>query len=206
MAGLNSGDTIEVAIEGVCAGQKTLNVLHYTVATPSVSGTYVTAMEAFLSAWENSATGPQLAILAACAQNWTCVRIRGQRIWPTRDIALYRADGRPGQVGGNAEACNLAQVITKHGPLGTRRDVGSIHLPGLATGRFTDSTLTNQQLTALNAVALKLKSEVIVPGDQTSALPVLVGKATPGAVRPVVATTPQKTVRVLRRRTVGRGE
>lgn len=206
MAGLNALDTVEIGIEGLIAGQKTLNVLHYSVLVASTPLTYTAAMTNLLNDYLNSLTGPLLPILAAAAQNWTCVRIRGQRVWPTRDIALFVADGRPGQRPFNAEACNLAATISKFGSLANRHNIGSLHLAGLSSADYAASLITNAQLLRMDNIRTRLQTDLAVFADTTTAKNIIYSRPNPALYTPIVATTNQPTVRVMRRRTVGVGK
>jgi len=202
MAGLNAGDVLQVTIRGAVLDQEVMTNLTYVVNTASTAGTYLTAMAAWMNDWLNSATGPQLSYLAAVAQNYTCIDIRGQRVWPTRDIALFKLDGRPGTRPTDAEAANLAGVITRHGPFGTRHDVTNLHLPAIADGDFIGGKLTAQQITRMGTLGTKLLNQITVPGEALTLDPVVTSRANLAAYRALIAFAVQDTVRVMRRRTL----
>jgi len=202
MAGINMGDTLEITVEGALLGQRTMNIFHYNVIAPSTAPSFIVAMNALLADWLNSATGPQLMILAAAAQNWECQNIRGQRLWPTRSLAVYQVDGRPGLRPADCTAPNLSAVITKHGEFGTRKDVGSFHLAGLSDLDYTEGLISGPQLTRMDALATRIRTTLVVAGGGTEALPCLIGEDGPAATRTIVQCEVQDTLRVMRRRTL----
>jgi len=120
-------------------------------------------------------------------------------------IALFKVDGRPGLRPTDAEASNLSAVVTKHGEFGTRSDVGSYHMPGLASGDFADGELTPAQKTLMGNIGARLITTLVVAGDGTQALPCLMKKNTPSVTRTIVAFGVQETVRTMRRRTLRLG-
>jgi len=99
---------------------------------------------------------------------------------------------------------NTAQVVTRRGDLADRRNVSTLHLPGVPVAQVVDSFLTITQQDILQSFGVSMLQEFVTPGG-AELRPVAFRRVDPVASRPLTETFPQETVRILRRRTVGLG-
>lgn len=205
MAGLNANDILAVTLKGTLFGQTVLSTFHYRVLVGSVETTYIPAAQAFADAFSAGVDNPTLAMLAAQSPQYTLDSIRVQRLFPARETYVDSPVGLPGT---NANACtasNVAATISKRGPLANPHNKGGVHIPGVSALNATAGVWDAPFLTLLNEVALRMRAIYNVPLSLSQSEMVIFNKGNPNISTTMVATTPQTTVRVSRRRTVGVG-
>lgn len=205
MAGLNINDVIEITYEGILITQTTLSVLHYFVDTPSTDANYLSAMTHLLGNFKAGAVSPTIAYLAACAQNYEMITLKGQVVYPTRKAYVRINVGLPGLIGTDCTAPNLAGTITKRTSVGTRKGVGSLHMPAIPPSGYSGGLITGGQRTLYAAVQACLLNPFTDTGETTVIEPCLWSRSSPGTVLGLTATALQPQVRTMRRRTVGVG-
>jgi len=139
-------------------------------------------------------------------------RIDIQMIKPARYVQIPYVKTMPGthtSTTGILDTPNLAAVITRRGEEANRRNVGSLHIPmpdpiGVATdGEITDATYKGH----LGELATEMLNSLQDGMSTWKFDPVLWNfKRGVGSPRiPIVGTAVHPTVRVMRRRAVGRG-
>jgi hypothetical protein len=205
-APLNS--ILEVGIRGRANSQVLLTILHYRVSV--VAGTSDTIQEQvnFLNAI--NATGANSLVnpyLAAVSNQYTMDEITAQFVAATRLRRSTQVVGTAGSLAGNVNAQNVAAVITKRTAFGGRKQLGSVHLGGLPDSSFVLGMVSAAQLALMTTLATALNQTVTPVVGAGSYVPVLWHRN--DAVQPssdrVTDHTPQTTLRVMRRRTVGLG-
>jgi len=144
--------------------------------------------------------------IALMPTNYTLIRWSAQVISATR---YARVDGpilnAAGDSGAISSSPNIACVITRRGVLANRRSVGSLHLPypdaetEATTGIVPAGFLSGMQ----DLCTQMLNNQTLAPSTVVFS-PVLYHK-TGLNFTDLVAAFPQRTIRVMRRRTVGVG-
>jgi len=147
-------------------------------------------------------------IESALAANVEITYLRGQRVYPNRSVIREITIGQFGDVTQNAEAQNLAGVITRRTLFGGRSQVSNIHLPGVGKDQVTAGLLNIDQLARNQAVLDKSLESLVGPTTGSTWLPIIYhSKKLPAGSYDLVATgVAQPTVRTMRRRTVGVGK
>jgi hypothetical protein len=205
MAGLNTGDIVEVTMIGSLFGQTIRNVFHYRILNESTAVTYVQAAFAFAADFDAGTDSPGLAILSASAPEYRWKTTRVQRLFPQRDTYVETTVDLPG-TSTTCTTSNLAAVITKRGALGNRANIGSVHIAAPPAAGQIDGTWYSTYLTKLQAVAACMTTLYTVPLETMDARMVIYHRKNPELSAQVEFTQPRDTVRVMRRRTLRVGE
>lgn len=206
MAGLNVNDVVGVQIHGELFSQRTISTFMFRVLAPSTTGNYVTAIQNVADQFDNTATSPATQWLAAAPQNWTWTFTRAQKISPVRAVYGEAVVGLPGLWPADATTVNLQASITRRSNLGTRRNVGALHTPGLPVDAQVAGELSGAYKTALAALGAKLLVVYMPPGETTELQHILWSPATAGdSTRSITSVIVQDRVGTMHRRTVRLG-
>jgi len=206
MAGLNTGDILQISFVGTLFSQRVLNVLHYRVTADSTSPSYVTAAGAVGFQMQSGVVTPGLAMLAAQGPEYNLDYIRVQKVNGTRLRYVDYAVNLPGTVAGNCTAPNIAATITKKTENGTRHGIGSLHLPGIPSNGYANGVLDATYKLLVDAISARLINPFTVQLETTQCQPILWSKSIDPVYHPLTNTVVQNTIRVMRRRTVGVGK
>jgi len=199
-----AGDVCLVTFSGDLAGSTVLNTFHYGMA--SVVGTPTqTAVATEIATKLESANNLVPKFLACAPPSYTLNEVWVQFILNTRFRKFVSTVNLPGTFAQDANTANLAGVVTRAGAAANKRNIGSIHVPypNLDPGTVGGITSPGWQTAAVAFAA-------VVDDMQTLATlgtiqPILIhGTSTLNAI-PIVDAFVQATVRVMRRRTKGRG-
>lgn len=207
---ISLGDIILHTLVGRLNNQTTMTTFLYELlGTTLPAPTIDTACSTFDAALE-AAGNLHSKYRAAMPTNWTGIARWTQVISPTRYIKFVTADTRVGTGLGIADSSNIAAVYERRAGLSGRPYVGTVHLPCPTVAASLDSgNLTNAQKIVTQDVATQNSFDVITTGGQTWT-PVLFRRPklippTPARITLIHDCFVQNTVRVMRRRTVGRG-
>jgi len=143
--------------------------------------------------------------LACCPGNYTMIANWCQPI----DIFRYAKFNVVTDLAGTstfaADTPNVAQVILRRGVEAERRAVSKLHVPSPTLDGWIDNgLLTADALLALQALADKLPLELTLPGGHV-VQPIIRNGILPEQHRVIGDALAMTTVRVMTRRTVGRG-
>lgn len=203
---VSAGDVYEVTFRGSLDGQLILNTFHYGcsvvggIPTPT---TFAAAMDASISA----AGGLASKFLACCPAAYVLNFIDYQDVAPVRYVKNTIAHGTGGTSGQDASTANLAGTVTRRGDLARRSNIGSLHVPYPNLDPGASGGLTSAALnTALNALALSMTLTLVLGGGVGTITPVLWKRPLATSVVPITQAFAQRTLRVMRRRTVGVGK
>lgn len=206
MAALDLQDSVLMTINGVLAGQRTMNTFWWRVTAITGSPDETVAFPAL---WALLGSAGFIDKYLACVPtNWTGAGVWMQSIYNLRQrkIVIPFDDGGTGV--SEANTANVQGSITRVGDIARRDAVGGIRIPiptnALAT---TNGLLTVAQKGAMDEFAAELP---IVRTTVTPAVTYTPMVGAPEAANPanwfkVVAAFAQPETRVIRRRTVGRG-
>lgn len=207
--GLPLNAIIEVSWRYEYALQQYLNIRHYRVATPVPDATPVnTEMNNFLDYFNLTAIGTITGeILQSLGNNCSIREIRVQPIKPTRMIFYRTFVNFEGDAADQADTGNVAAVISLNTAMAGRDQLGSFHLPCPPKNAMFSGQFTNAYVDGLGGLELLLKSGVDIAATGGSYLPVIFHRnALPGFQSDdIIGATRRRTVRVMRRRTVGVG-
>jgi hypothetical protein len=197
---------IEAAYVGECNGQTVMNIFHYRVETQSSIADVGAEVLVFRQAFGSLGGGSMLAAYLLCMPtNYTLTRVTAQPIYPTR----YRRNTQGNEVAGTGSAAaltsNLQASITLTTDLAGRNQNGGkrLLLPG---DGFLDGNLVDAQFDALGTLGAAMILPVTAGsggGIYNACLfhrPPSVGQYTD-----ITGFIVQRSVRVMRRRTVGLG-
>lgn len=195
---------VMVSCEGKLFGQQVINTFAYRKTDPTTNPDGKQTITDLLAAL----TGPGTLV-----QEWAnCMSISvvdlvvtGQMIAPARYTKVFAA-GVPasGAVGDEALTPNTAVVITRRGELANRRNLGNIHVPGVPFSYQSEGEVTEVAFAQYAELAGKM-TEIINLADDQQFTPVIFNREQPSLSPPAVSTIVQRTIRVMDRRTVGRG-
>jgi len=205
MANLTAGDRVLVTIVGQYLGQTTMNTYPYVVDTaPVVPVPYATAMAALNTALD---AGDTLANTqrGCCPQNWIHVSTWCQVIYPTRLRKFAFAHDGPGLFAEtDSFTANLQASIERYSEETGRREQGAVRIPiGTDVTCIEDGSVTPELFTALVLHSVQMKTPLTVSGYSLVPL-VGVGKPIESSLK-VFGCEAKRTVRVIRRRTLGLG-
>lgn len=210
MAAPAVGQFYLVTIEGRLANQTTLSTFWYRLA---VLGNESNVEQVYSDMNDVIQDADGLADLFArcCPDDWVSPRVWIQCIAPTR-LASHKFVN--GDVGGDLTAftANTDAVILRRGEVANRRNVSTLHVPIAVNDTNCDDGVL--LVTGVKPKLLELAAQMLVP----IALPGIVpGRMDPVVYNPkpkpplvpshalIVSTVVEDTVRVMTRRTVGRG-
>ena len=212
-----ASEIIEVKIGYVASGQQCYNVLHYVPNSDGIGWTPLELSEAIVDALDSQAPTPGTLINSMrqmMSDDVTINLLTAQGIYPTRYRMFQGEYTFAGMlVGDPCPAQNVAAVVQKFGPGGTRHDVGSFHLGGLGVSLFENGELTVGAQAALLNVAGDLKDNIVTTTNgNVTYTPVILKKKKVvidgkdkyqiDGYTELLGTIPKETLRVMRRRTV----
>jgi len=199
---------INVQMFGHNSNQTIINLFQYRVEetpTPTVQYTdYLNSFEAELAA----ALRLEEMFLGALPDTYTLDFVRLQPVYPTRLRFVDYTKGLTGLLVHGAPTANLAASIERYGVTGRRHGIGRVQLvmpEGVySNGEIDDNAYFNELLD----LAQEMKSDVSVVAAGTIAnyQPVIINVAEPNPTTVfITGTNVKRSVRVMRRRTVGLG-
>lgn len=203
-------DVVQVTFVGSLFDQRILNVMHYAVTiaagTTSVEGQLALIADAFAA----SLGGPDIKdkLLDATCPEYTLLRVRAQRVSPTRSVYRETLVGDIGLLTDTCTASNIAASITKRSNTPGRRGIGRWQLAGMGQSEYASGTLTpTYKTTFLTPLANQFVVTYIDPTDGFNMVPCIYN---PTGTSPffsrVTAASVQDEVRTMHRRTVRLGE
>lgn len=216
MAGLLVNDVIQITLKYTLFDQICMNTFHYKVTTanptaPSVAQDLIDIAGEVDTNANSIYNKARVALPVNVANDFISV----QRIHNARSVRYDKVPSNVVNARGNASTANLSAVITRGTDIGERGQVGSIHLPGVADADVAAGELVAGLLTATSALGSAMLSAIVVPAGGVQLSPVLYHpdiKNSEGIIirgwfiNDLTRTIPQKTARVMRRRTLGVGQ
>lgn len=195
------GAILEATIQSVLFSQTCLSVFHYQLSDSLGLPDGDAAINGFNTEW-NDLLDFVGAYAGCCSQELAFVNIVYQWVYPTR---YHRVLKTPvvllGEVANPSEPPNVAQVVTRSADKANRHGIGTTHIPALPQTTWTAGSLNDGQYNLLNVFAGFQANKYVT----NTMIPVLYNRANPAQSLPVTAAIPRRTVRVMRRRTVGVG-
>lgn len=206
MAFLALGDIALVVVKGEMNGQAVWNTFHYRVDT-LVGGITVNNALAGLNTALDQANNLYDALCNASPQNYTIEAVDLQVISPARYMKqTFIPAFDTGTVASTAVTSNLMASITRRGEESAPGNVGGIRVGAPTTAvEAISGTWEPGYVTLLESLADELVQSVVANGGNQIWGPGLFGPWTNPTFKPIVATAVSPEVRVMRRRTVGRG-
>lgn len=194
----------EVRFNWEHANQVLMNVTHWRVKVAGTgTETDATQQTADWFADDVTAGHPAAKLLPLVPGTCTLETVHAQAIHPTRwgfrDSPVFMPGTRGGSITPNVDA-----VVTKRCALSGRKYVGEFYVPGLDANDADLGTLTDEFITAVNVGMSWLATDQGPMPDGMILEPIIFHRAD-GTFDKVVDYTCQPTVRVMTRRTVGRG-
>lgn len=202
------GDIVQVVIGVKVEGQQCLNVLYYRADSNQGPNTYVATIDNLLNRIESDEVDGIIPHLIPCmAPNAIHNFIQGQRVYPVRSIPIRTNLANDGTHVDDCDATNVSAVISKKVEKAGRGRTGSFHVAGVPNTGYALGSITEAYAALLEQVATRLDSPQagITPGSFWN----------PGTFNPelgvgdnfvpIVDAEVKRTLRVMRRRTVGVG-
>lgn len=210
---IKSGDVLEVVFIQQLYAQAILNVLHFAANEDFVEAPMLTVFGAMETELTTAGTGLIPKMRAAQSRDLKWKQRTYQVISPTRRVKALYFDSNVGDLFNGAGTANVSAVFTKTTNLATdhtgapgKGQVGSLHLGGIPYDKYADGEFTNAYFAdLLQPIGDELEADW---ADATLAGLDLVLYHTgtePKTVDKVTNVEPRKTVRVMRRRTLGVG-
>jgi len=212
MPGIDVGDIIHIRVHGTLLGQQIITGWHYQCVTASTQADTVTACTTLAGSWKAGAVSPFLSFLACCPENYNADVVYAQKISPVRYRAGFNNVNLPGTDPNPTNSTNQASFVEKSTVLAARGETGGWHIPGLTEPNLENGLVSNAFLTKMSTFGSKCLNTFLDIADGTLELyPVMWHrwKGVPFPVRPPLqlsVTIPQRTARVMRRRTIGVGK
>ena len=198
---LQTDSITEVRIKTLCFGQTCLNVLHYQYTGTSVAD-YVDGVNELLDGLQVN-LGLVAKMRVILSTQHTQDSIDGQPVFPLRLASVTQLIDAAGLNGGTPLPQNIAAVVEKRTPVARRFGIGSMHLAGLTVDLTSKGQFTAGALTQLGDIGTKMVAPVTV--STGSFKPVLWNVKVFARATAITGFKAQRTVRVMRRRTVGVG-
>lgn len=213
MPNLAVNDIIEVKARGTLFAQQMLNVFHFRLSVIPTSPDYQTGMVDLLSAIDGSMF--QTKFLACCPNEYTLQDWTVQRVSPAREIYYRKFEGVIGTGGAGNPAQDVNAVLTfrsehvnNHTPgvFTNEGGTGGCHFPGIPSSSAVGGLITAGYATTVGAFGDQLLIG-FAPTLGGVYLPCIWNRKATGQPKSkdVIQTVVQPEVRVMRRRTVGRG-
>lgn len=203
---INVDNVFSVTIRsGTPDGVTNLNVLHYRYIVSQSNPSFVDFIDTFVHP-RLTLPGGIIPTMRGVYSNVCAIdEIWYQLISPTRYVKYTKEINLLGQVNSPAMPPNVAVTFTKSTELAKRYGIGSFHL-GCLPENINDSGNVDQftYATPLNAIAAAILAP-ITAGGTIYAVPVLYSPKPPFRTTEVQTVRYQRTMRVMRRRTVGVG-
>lgn len=201
-----AGTIIEVGLQGKLFEQRVLNVMHYEVIQVSTTVDYLDEMGQLAGVFGDIGVGSFGAAYLACMPTgYTWDYVTTQSVFPTRLKKVQIGIGEPGVAGATTTA-NVSQSVTTTTIKAGRDQVGGRRLP-LATSQSASGQLTVEAFGNLGLLADQMETTIEEPVGGGRYRPVIFHRnpaANPRFDR-IIEVLPQRTTRVVRRRTVGLG-
>lgn len=214
--GMPVGGIVRIAINGNIFAQKMITNFWYRVRTASANPNILNELNDLVSFFKVNAAGPYTSYKNCIPQDWVGETIDGQYFAPGLSVARKNDISADNGGRGATTSTNLASVVTKSTELGGRSQIGSFHLPGVATDDQVAGELILGLKTALGTFGSKALNVLTEPFGGGVYEPVIVhipvDPLNPDKKLPrlstatlMTGTSVQETIRVMRRRTVGVG-
>jgi len=203
--GLVANDIIAVTYKGAYDAQQIRSILHYRCLTPGTSSTPESDLLAVAQDFASSVINPLTSKMLDCQVStmfWEGVS--AQRVYPQRTIAMTHATNFSGIVGGDGLPANSAIVLTKRTTTAGRMGTGSLHVPAVPSMWIVKSE--NSNMAPYQALADQMLPQYTVTAIGLTIDPGLFNPTRPPSFfSKLFDVFPNKQVRTMRRRTVGRG-
>lgn len=209
---VDNGDTFKVIGFQLLYNQTLMNVLHYSCSNPGATPPdRFQVCKALADAMQAVPTGifHQLRAMQSQDLTWTSVRVQFQkeidRTYPFWE-QVYGEDGQVTEVAGVASTALSIEKRAIADPLHPREGIGRMQVAGIPVTKYTGGIFDAAYVAEFNAVTEDMSDPVTVLTD-VELIPVLSKKG--GALwldSPIFQCSAKNTVRVLTRRTVGRGQ
>jgi hypothetical protein len=203
------GQLANVNFSGTLDGQLIISTFKYKItAIPGSPPTFDVGANAFYTKLNSGGNLVQL-FTSCCPPQYTLNKVNIQLVFPyPKYQTLQYANGDVGTFTQDAHTANLAAVITRRGILASRTNIGSLHIPyanedpgmsgGLVSGAMTTAMNT---LSAFMITHITDSLNIVWEPTLAKAVPISTSD-----LHQITQATPQATVRVMRRRTVGVGK
>jgi len=203
--GIAAGSIMAVSAVGKMNGQETITTVHYRYA--NLTGTIPDGRAAIIYVLTQirMAGGWFEKYLACISGAVTGIQLYGQ--WITNTRYAYATDGvaaASGDLAATVMPQNVAMVVTRRGDLADRKNISTLHLPGVPASEVAAGVLSLDQQIALNDFANASIQPFVLTGGQ-ELYPCAFNRNDPSFSRILTESFAQQTVRVMRRRTVGLG-
>lgn len=197
---------IEAAYVGRCNLQTIMSVFHYRVANISTIQGTNEELEEFRQRFGTLGVGSQLVnYLNVMPSNYTLTLVTAQAIIPFRSRKNVQSNSIGGTNANAASTSNLQASITLTTALGGRDQVGGKRLL-LPDGTYEDGLVNDQQQQLMYALGGNFVAPITAIQGGGVYNPCIWHRAFPlNPPSDVVGFITQRTVRVIRRRTVGVG-
>jgi hypothetical protein len=207
MAAINVGDLFQITFRYSHVGQRLLNVLHYRVEDVGLATDVMVASQQIADFFGSYlvAGSPANLLLELLPSTCTLVDVRAQRVSGGRQAYRFKTVDQPG-ARGPSEAGNLDCVITKRTDSGEAHNTSPFYLPGIASEDMDNGTLNTTYKDDVRIGMNGIITTLTVGVSSIVLAPVIWYQTTGGAHAYITSLLVQPEVRVMTRRTVGRGE
>lgn len=201
---ISPGAVAEVTVEGTYNGQLFMSLFHYRL----LNGSTIPDGAATITALINWFAGPSdnlLFYLGCLTNEIDDIQVYGQWITPFRYRYLPQAGGPyTGTGGALGYPQNVSAALTKFGEAANRKNIGTLHMPGVVTTFIAGGEITPLGFGAYDGMCAALVTTFVAPGGGEM-IPVIFNRSSPATSPRIVGAFTQPTSRTNRRRTVGVG-
>jgi len=201
---LGANDVVEVVIEGKLDGQQIISTFFYKTKDVTAATPMFTALDGFLTKLREVGHLFEQYLLCVSEQ-LIDINMYAQVVYPIR----YRyTDGGFAMVTGQFEElsypANVQASITRANERAGRSYVGHLAVPAVPITQIENSLIVDDYFDKLGVLSERM-AQTIVLADGTEMVPSLFNKNNAPVTVPITFVFPQRTSRVIRRRTVGLG-
>lgn len=205
MPGIPAGSVVQVTIDYLHFESVLMNVLHYVCVEEATGGaTIASETQAIADKIGDDANpaSPVSEIIKLIPSSCVLRSVKAQVVSPDRYAYrfknIYTAGDR-----GESYTANVDAVVTKRTDSSGYGKQGDMFLPGLDANDAVGALITDAFFTEIETGMQWLKASVVTEADGLYS-PVIFHRGT-ATVTPITSVLPHNTVRVMTRRTLGRG-
>jgi len=204
------GDIVQIQARGFLHGQEVITSWWYRNIVPGSTIDTIVVLDELIDYFNISNNPPYLAYVACLPSDWTAGEVTAQQITPVRSVLRSKTSVPVAGGRGAGTTPNVGSTVTKGTNLAGRSQIGSWHLPGVATADMVGGYLQPALMLALGTFASKSLNVLTLPVTFSQWEPILIHIDPTGVTPPtgslLTRAVPQETVRIMRRRTVGVGK
>lgn len=204
--GLQVDDVINITYKGSLFGQTIMCVLRAVITSAESSNTVHQDLDNILQTIKaNSITTPIGRMVVCQGGDVTWTKATVQRIYPVRTTYVSEVINITGSAEGTCDTANVAAVLTKQSLYVGKRGRGSVHIAGLVTADYAEGLIETTLAEPMAEFGTVLIGEKTTTPASNCKWKYCTSGGAIASSTTLSGFVVQPEVRIMRRRTVGRG-